>query len=131
MVSFESIMEPIVTNISGGTHQPLLLLVVMVVMGALTYFLLYNQGNKTFNNTGRAATPFFSGSPIPVKELPGVGEEEIRFKASNIYWGFAVALRNYYRAMYKLHSGKVNDYTFFYFATVVAMVVFLTLWGVL
>ncbi len=89
----------------SGYWNPLLW-VAFLVLFAVVGYIIYSRGNPA-HKTGEQAKPYLSGN-----EEPDV--EEIRVRASDIYWGFLEALKGYYRVLIAMHTGDLRDYIYWY-----------------
>lgn len=89
----------------SGYWNPLLW-VAFLLLFALVGYLIYSRGNPS-HKRGEQAKPYLSGN-----EEPGI--EELRVRASDIYWGFLEALKCYYSVLMRMHTGDIRDYIYWY-----------------
>lgn len=83
-------------------------------------FIIRAFGKKDFKYSKDKAMPFYSGNIVT---------EKSRVKASDYFWGFFEAFKNYYSWMKSIHSGIVNDYIF-WFVTVASIILIALALGV-
>jgi hypothetical protein len=81
---------------------PIVWIIAMVVIGVMV-LIWRNRGQKSYKKGTAQTDIFLSGTKVPA-------EEQRHVKSENIYWGFFEALKGFYRAMMKPHTGIVNDY---------------------
>ena len=85
----------------SGTWNPLLWLLAFGVALGIAW-AIRSRGRKDFR-PGDGLKPFISGN-----EEPADGGGHI--PASNLYWGFAEAMKAYYQRLVPLHTGVPTDY---------------------
>jgi hypothetical protein len=105
----------------SGVWNPILWLLVIFV-ALLVSYLLWLRGNPKYKKGTEQTKPFLSGYAPESKEAMMVS-------ASNIYWGFATALKGYYEFLKKMHTGDVRDYLGWYVGIVAIMLILYILWG--
>ena len=86
---------------TGGYWDPVLWIIGFIVIAIVAY-IIRGFGRKDYKG-GEQLKPYLSGVEEP-------GKEEVHVRAGNIYWGFMEALKGYYDAMMKIHTGIINDY---------------------
>ena len=79
-------------------------------------------GKKGFRHSKDRAMPFYSGNIVTERE---------RVKASDYFWGFFEALKEYYSWVDGVHTGKVNDYVSWFVAVASLLLLALALGGFL
>ncbi len=92
-------------NTPSGHWNPLLW-VAFLVLFLIVGYIIRARGNPSHKG-GEQAKPYLSGN-----EEPEV--RELMVKASDIYWGFLEALKNYYSALVRMHTGDIRDYIAWY-----------------
>jgi len=93
--------------------NPLVWLIAFIVIAIVAYII--RAFGKKEHKKGEQAKPFLSGVEEPSKEA-------VHVRGGNVYWGFVEALKGYYGAMKKMHSGRVNDYVAWF--VVIASILF-------
>ncbi|NPA75709.1 MAG: hydrogenase [Euryarchaeota archaeon] len=115
-------MNPLVPTITtpSGVWNPLVWLMVFL-LSLIIALIIYMRGEKT-RKKGMQAGVFFSGDRPP----EGM---DAHIAAHNIGWGFMEALRPYYRAMRKMHTGIINDYVGWFLGILAVMLIIFLFWG--
>jgi len=106
---------------TGPSAWAPLAMLAFLALALATAIIIRAFGRKGFKHGKDRAMPFYSGNIVTEKE---------RVKASDFFWGFFEALKEYYSWAEGLHSGKVNDYVFWFIATATVLLAALAL-GVL
>jgi hypothetical protein len=99
--------------------SPLVWVLSLVVIGVIV-LILRNRGQKSYKKGTAQGDIFLSGIAVPAAEQRHV-------KAANVYWGFFEALKGFYNAMMRPHTGIVNDYILWFVAVVTVTVLILVL----
>jgi len=89
----------------GGFWSPILWLIAFGVAFLIAY-IIWGSGERK-HQQGEQCKPFISGNQEPDKEA-------VHIRGGNMYWGFTEALRGYYHAMEKIHTGILNDYVLWF-----------------
>jgi hypothetical protein len=87
---------------------PLVWIAALIIIGAIV-LIWRSRGEKGYKKGTAQSDIFLSGIEVP-------SEEQRHVKADNIYWGFFEALKGFYSAMMKPHTGIVNDYMLWFVA---------------
>jgi hypothetical protein len=98
---------------------PIVWLIALVVLGIIA-FIWRSRGQKAYKKGTAQTDVFISGVKVPP-------EEQRHVPAENIYWGFFEALKRFYSAMMKPHTGIVNDYILWFVAVSLITVLILVL----
>lgn len=98
---------------------PLVWILALIVVGVMV-FVLRNRGRKSYKKGTAQGDIFLSGIAVPA-------EEQRHVKAANVYWGFFEALKGFYNAMMRPHTGIVNDYILWFVAVLTVTVLILLL----
>ncbi len=106
----------------GGFWNPIVWLTTFLISLLIAY-LIWSRGEKSYKRGSEQVKPFYAGNVIELREKAHV-------KSHNIYWGFINALKPYYEAMEKIHTGDVNDYIAWLMGVLSFMLVIYFLWGV-
>lgn len=85
-----------------GAWNPLLWLAVLLVLGALV-LIFRSRAPKRFRRQKSRGDAFISGNATE-------SAEKIHVPAHNIYWGFFEALKGFFTAVTRPHTGIINDY---------------------
>lgn len=85
-----------------GAWNPLIWLAALVVMG-IPVLLLRSRGRKRFRKETARTDVFISGNATE-------SAEQLHVPAHNIYWGFFEALKGFFNAITRPHTGIINDY---------------------
>lgn len=85
-----------------GAWNPLLWLAALLVLGALTLFFR-SRAPRRFRREKRRGDVFISGNATE-------SAEQLHVPAHNIYWGFFEALKGFFSAITRPHTGIINDY---------------------
>ena len=94
------------TLITGfGLWNPLVWIISFLIVYIGIKFL-QDHGQSDTKKDGDMILPFTSGNYI--------SDEDARIKASNVYWGFVEAMKGYYNAITKIHTGIMSDYVYWY-----------------
>jgi len=86
----------------SGYWNPIIWLIFLVIFGLIAY-IIYKSGNPKYRKDTDQIKPFLSGNVE-------VNKERIQVRASDIYWGFIEALKEYYTVLERIHTGDVRDY---------------------
>ena len=100
----------------GGYWSPLVWILAFVVAFLIAY-IVWGLGEKK-HKKGEQAKPFISGVDEPSKE-------EVFIQGGNVYWGFTEALKGYYSAVKRMHTGILNDYVLWFIG--VAAILFIVI----
>ncbi len=85
----------------GVMWSPLIFLIVTLVIALVIWlFGKFFFNNKYNKNSGQTKT-YYSGS------LENI---DYNIQAENLYWGFKVALKSYYKVIKSMHTGDITDY---------------------
>jgi len=95
-------MNSTTVHTPSGYWDPIVWLIFLILFGLIAY-LIYKSGNPKYKKGTDQVKPFLTGNVEPDKE-------RIQVKASDIYWGFIEALREYYAVLERIHTGDVRDY---------------------
>ncbi|MCD6415063.1 MAG: hydrogenase [Candidatus Diapherotrites archaeon] len=93
----------------GILWDPIFFLWLLSLIAVLVY-LFGRLWNNSYNK-GEQVEPFLSGNEEQESNYP---------HASDMYWGFTEALKDYYVSMKEMHSNVVNDYVY-WFVVVLAL----------
>ncbi|ALM75636.1 hypothetical protein [Thermococcus barophilus] len=93
--------------VTGSGYWSPLLWLAFLILFALIGYIIYSRGNPSYKKESEQVKPYLSGNAEPSKE-------KIQVKASDIYWGFIEALKEYYRVLQAIHTGDVRDYILWY-----------------
>ncbi len=104
----------------SGVWTPLVWIMIFLLSLIIAY-IIYLRGEKS-HRVGAGAEIFFSGNKPPVGE-------NAHIKSSNIGWGFMEALRGYYSAMRKMHTGIINDYVGWFLGILAVMLILFLFYG--
>lgn len=85
-----------------GAWNPVVWLAVFAVLVVIA-LLIRSPGSRRYKKNTAQTKPFISGNPEP-------SDSESHIRASNLYWGYIEALREYYVRLVPLHSGVATDY---------------------
>lgn len=97
----------------GVLWDPILFLWLLTFLALLVY--IFGKFWNLSYNKGVQREPFFSGNEETDETHP---------RASDIYWGFMVALSSYYKDMKKIHTNNVNDYVYWFVIVLALVLVF-------
>ncbi len=98
---------------------PIVWLIAIAVIGIIV-LILRSRGQATYKKETAQTDVFISGIKVPPAEQRHV-------RVENVYWGFFEALKGFYAAMMKPHTGIVNDYMLWLVAVAVLTVLILVL----
>jgi len=82
--------------------SPIVWLVALLVLAVIALYVR-SRGQKRYKKGTAQTDIFISGIQVPPAEQRHV-------PAHNIYWGFFEALKGFYSAMMRPHTGVINDY---------------------
>ena len=114
-------MIPGAVDTGPSGWAPLAMLAGFAVMLAVV-LILRAFGRRGFKYGKERALPFYSGN---------IATERERVNASNFFWGFFEAFRDYYSYMKGIHTGQVNDYAAWFVAVASVLLAALALGVVL
>ena len=92
---------------------------VLVVLGVIVLYVR-SRSQKRYKKGTAQTDVFISGIQVPPAEQRHV-------PAHNIYWGFFEALKGFYSAMKRPHTGIINDYILWLVAVMALTVVVLVM----
>ncbi len=101
-----------------------LFMIFMACFVMFVIYILYRMGNSTYRKTKYKGEPFLSGNP-PVGEWKD-DLEPINIRGDSFYWGFIQALKFYFKPLIAGHTGRLNDYIFWFIITLVVVMVVLS-----
>ncbi len=104
--------------------NPLIMILMACFIGVIIY-IIYSLGNSSYKETKYRGEPFLSGNP-PIDE-DEKDKEPINIRGDNFYWGFITALKFYFKPLIGRHTGRLNDYIFWFMLTMLVVVVVLAL----
>jgi len=99
--------------------SPIVWLVVLLVTGVIALYVR-SRGQKRYKKGTAQTDVFISGIQVP-------SAEQRHVPAHNIYWGFFEALKGFYSAMMRPHTGIINDYILWLVAVMVVTVLVLVM----
>jgi uncharacterized membrane protein len=99
--------------------SPIVWLVVLLVIGVIMLYVR-SRGQKHYKKGTAQTDVFISGVQVPPAEQRHV-------PAHNIYWGFFEALKGFYSAMMRPHTGIINDYILWLVVVMVVAVLVLVI----
>jgi len=99
--------------------SPIVWLVVLLVLAVIVLYFR-SHGQKRYKKGTAQTDVFISGIQVPPAEQRHV-------PAHNIYWGFFEALKGFYSAMMRPHTGIINDYILWLVAIMVLTVLVLVM----
>jgi len=114
-------LESLTLKSPAGFWNPLLWLLFLIIFAIIGY-IIYSRGNKGYKPNTEQVKPFISGNAV--EDI-----EQIRVRASDIYWGFIEALKGYYTILMRMHTGDMRDYVLWYLG-VGAIILFILVGGV-
>jgi hypothetical protein len=86
----------------SGFWNPLIWLLIVFVAFLLLYGIR-GFGKSQYKKGTEQTKSFLSGNEETTPE-------EMRVKASNLYWGFTTSMNALYSGLRKMHTGNVSDY---------------------
>jgi len=95
-------MNPMTLRTPSGYWNPIIWVIFLILFGLVAY-LIYKAGNPKYRRDTDQVKPFLSGNLETDKE-------KIQVRASDIYWGFIEALKEYYGVLERMHTGDIRDY---------------------
>jgi len=101
--------------------NPIIWVIALVVIMAVAYFFR-SRGQKKYKKDTAQAKIFLCGEEVPKAEQRHV-------RASNIYWGFFEALKDYYNGVMRPHTGIINDYVLWFIAVIAITAIILFIVG--
>ena len=82
--------------------SPIVWIIALIVLAVIALYVR-SRGQKNYKKGTRQTDIFISGIQVPPAEQRHV-------QAHNIYWGFFNALKGFYNAIMRPHTGIINDY---------------------
>ena len=98
-----------------GAWNPVIWVVAMVV-ALMIAWLIRSRGESVQPQGTEAGKPYLSGNDIP---YPG----ETHVAASNLFWGFTDAMKQYYGRAVPLHTGILTDYVLWYIGVLALVII--------
>ncbi len=105
-------MKTLVTGF--GLWNPLVWVIAFVLVYIGIKFL-QDHGKPDTEKGGDMVLPFTSGNYVT--------DEDVRIKASNVYWGFVEAMKGYYATLSKIHTGIMSDYVYWYIGILAVIII--------
>ncbi len=86
-------------------------------------FLLLYVTIKFFQDHGQPDTEKEGDMVLPFTSGNYLSENDLRIKASNVYWGFIEAMKGYYSTLSKIHTGVMSDYVYWYIGVLAIIII--------
>ena len=99
-------------------------MILMACFVGVVIYIFYRMGNSSYKETRYRGEPFLSGNP-PV-EGGKENKDPINIRGDNFYWGFITALKFYFKPLIGRHTGRLNDYIFWFMMTMLVVMVVLS-----
>lgn len=100
-----------------GVWEPITF-ITFAILVCLAVLIIRAFGRKSFKYSKEKAQAFFSGN---------ITDESNAVKASDYFWGFFEAMRPYYNAIIRIHTGVINDYALWFVIVASLLLIALTL----
>jgi len=96
----------------SGIWTPILWLFLFVLFSVIVLWLR-GFGRSDYKKGTDQTMIFFSGNMEPLKDM-------VHIRSTNLYWGFTESLSVVFEKLRKAHTGRINDYVY-WFVVVLAL----------